>query len=312
MTNRLGQITLSIIVCTYNREKYILRNLQALVDQEDIDKSRYEVILVNNNSPDDTENIVHDFISNNQSTHIRYYKELNQGHTYARNRGIRESEGKFLAFLDDDAFVRPNYCHNLLVFLAEYPEAHMVGGRIYPIYENGIEPKWMTSYLLPLVVALDKGDSVLEYAQMKFPTGANMAFRREVFEKSGLFNTDLGRRAQNLQGGDEKEMVLRAKKHGFRAFYAPDVIVDHIIPPNRLEIKYIRGLALGVGAHERTRLTLQGKGALLKKWLSEGGKTLGTIVLFLYFSIQGNFGKGLMLVRFRYWVIKGLAGLENS
>jgi glycosyltransferase involved in cell wall biosynthesis len=300
--------SLSIIVCTYNREEYILRNLEALSAQVDFNKDAYEVIVVNNNSPDSTEEKCLSFIKEHPSVCIRYFKEMQQGHTFARNRGIVESKGHILAFLDDDAFVRPNYCQELQDFFNQHSMADMIGGRIYPIYENGEEPKWMTKYLLPLVVALDKGDEVLEYTQNKFPTGANMAFRKEVFEKSGTFNTDLGRRGLGLEGGDEKEMVLRAKKNGFRAFYAPNVIVDHIIPPHRVDIQYVKGLAIGVGKHERTRLKLEKPGSLTKKWLSELIKVGGTFVLAIGYMLKLEFDKATMLVRFRYWVIKGLAG----
>lgn len=299
---------LSIIVCTYNREKYILRNLDSLSRQENFSAVDYEVIVVNNNSPDNTEEKCLRFIEETPSVNIHYFKEMNQGHTFARNRGIKESNGEILAFLDDDAFVRPDYCKQLLSFFQDHPEADMIGGRIYPIYEDGEEPRWMTKYLLPLVVALDMGDEPMEYSVSKFPTGANMAFRKKVFDKSGWFNTELGRRGKGLEGGDEKEMALRAKKNGFKAFYAPNVIVDHIIPHNRVEMEYIKGLAIGVGKHERTRLKLEGKNALLKKWLNELLKIGGTFVLAGYYSLKGELSKAAMLVRFRLWVIKGLAG----
>lgn len=299
---------LSVIVCTYNRQEYVLKNLEALTLQKGITKDEFEVLLVNNNSPDNTAALVKEFIANHSETNIKYFLETNQGHTYARNRGINEASGDFLIFLDDDAFVRPDYCINLISFFKENPQADIMGGRIYPIYVNGKEPEWMTKYLLPLVVALDKGDQVVEYAQSKFPTGANMAFRKVVFEQCGLFNVELGRRGKGLEGGDEKDMILRAKKQGFRAFYAPFVIVDHIIPPHRVELEYIKGLALGVGRHERTRLKPEGFGRLFKKWLEEIIKIAGTLVLATMFSLKGQFSKSKMLIRFRYWVVKGLSG----
>ncbi|MGB0177103.1 MAG: glycosyltransferase [Owenweeksia sp.] len=299
---------LSVIVCTYNRAQYIIRNLESLEAQTGISADQYEVILVNNNSPDKTEELCLNYKKEHPLFPLHYFLEMNQGHTYARNRGIAEASGSLLAFIDDDAFVRPDYCQQIISFFEKHPEADMIGGRIYPIYEDGEEPKWMTSYLLPLVVALDKGDDVQEYARDKFPTGANMAFRKTVFDKSGWFNTDLGRRGKGLEGGDEKEMALRAKKSGFRAFYAPFVIVDHIIPANRVSMDYIKGLAVGVGRHERTRLALEGSSALIRKWIQEFVKIGGTLFLFLLYVLKGQWSKGWILVKFRYWVFTGLSG----
>ena len=104
---------LSVIVCTYNRDKYIKKTLRYLNEQS-IDPRAYEVLIIDNNSTDNTAVLCKDFITAGNHDHFHYYLEENQGHTHARNRGIKESKGEYIAFLDDDAWVYSNYCENII------------------------------------------------------------------------------------------------------------------------------------------------------------------------------------------------------
>lgn len=301
-------IEVSVIVCTYNREKYLEQCLKSLADQT-LPMDQYEIVIVNNNSPDNTDAVCKRFIENHSEWNINYSIEYNQGHTYARNRGIEEASGKYLAFIDDDAFVKQPYCEEILKYFEGNPQVMAIGGRLYPIYDDCEEPAWMNPWLLPLVAALDMGDKPKEFAKRKFPTGANMAFRKTVFETVGNFNVELGRRGtDNLEGGDEKDMIFRLKAAGGKVHYVPTVEVDHIIPPKRITMEYVRGLATGVGRHERKRLKQEGPLALLIKWVLELVKIGGTLLLFITYLVKGQAIKGITLVKFRYWVVKGLLG----
>ena len=164
---------LSIVVCTYNRERYIQQNLESFLNQTS-NFSEFEVVIINNNSPDNTDEICTEFISNHPEVNWVYKIETNQGHTYARNRGIAESAGEFIAFIDDDAFVRKEYCQNIIQFFTQNDSVDAIGGLIIPVYESGAEPKWMTPYLLTLVAAQDYGKETKEFHPRKFPIGANM------------------------------------------------------------------------------------------------------------------------------------------
>jgi len=296
---------LSVIVCTYNREKYILRNLESFINQT-ADQSEFEVVIINNNSPDNTHEICQDFIKKHPEISTTYVIEKNQGHTYARNRGIVESKGHILAFIDDDAFVRPEYCENIITFYSNNPEVDVIGGKIIPVYESGKEPKWMSPYLLTLMAAQDYGDKEHEFSKHKFPIGANMVYRSRVFDKIGLFNTELGRRGDGLEGGDEKDVIHRFRQTKGLIYYVPNVVVDHIIGIHREDMKYIKAMGVGVGTSERTRLKESGINSVLKKIVMETFKSAATIMLFLFYSITLRPAKGWTLIKFRFWVISGL------
>ena len=105
---------ISIIICTYNRELYLPKCLEHLKNQTEA-PSNFEIILVNNNSTDQTENICENFIAQNPQLITKYVKEMNPGLSFARNRGIKESKGDVLVFIDDDAMAEA-------VHLARAPE----------------------------------------------------------------------------------------------------------------------------------------------------------------------------------------------
>ena len=299
----MNKILVSVIVCTYNREQYIERNLEALSKQS-LSVENYEIIIINNNSTDNTESICKSFIDNHPELQIASFNEHNQGHSYARNKGIQESKGEYLAFIDDDAFVDFDYTKNITEFFAKNHEVSALGGKIIPIYEED-EPKWMTKYLLPLVAGLDMGSSPKEFPGMKFPIGANMAYRTEIFKELGNFNTELGRKGTGLEGGDEKDMIYRLKKAGKKVWYVPEVLVEHIIPVKRTQSEYIKGQAIGVGKSERKRLKQASVNHKISKIINEIVKIFGTFVLAIFYSLKLQFSKSVMLIKFRSWVILG-------
>ncbi|WPP50494.1 glycosyltransferase [Catalinimonas niigatensis] len=294
---------LSIVICTYNREEFIDKTLHHLSKQS-LPYADFEAIIVNNNSTDNTENICQEFIQKHPEMQIKYYLEKQQGHSYARNRGIKESSGEYIAYIDDDAFVYPDFGSNIIRFFGEHPDVIAIGGKIIPVYQNG-KPRWMSHYLLPLVSALDMGKTTKPFQGRKFPVGANVTFRKAVFDRYGMFNVKLGRIGSGLMGGDEKEMIYRMKKNNESIYYVPDVVVEHVIPPKRLEMDYIRGLAEGVGKSEKNRLRGESIFSKLSRALEELIKIGGTLILFLLYTFKGQFAQGWMLIKFRYWVMMG-------
>ena len=294
---------LSIIVCTFNRDLYIEETLRLLADQS-IENTDYEVLVIDNNSTDKTGSICTEFISEVSRPNFYYFLEEKQGLSYSRNRGMKEANGKYLAFLDDDARVNKNYGRGIIDFFEKHKEAAAIGGKIIPEYES-TKPIWMSKYLWPLVAGLDMGNQVHEFKGSQYPIGANMAFKAELFDKYGIFDIELGRRGKVLEGGEEKDMIYRLKLRGERVFYVPSVKVRHIIPASRTTVKYIKGQAMGVGISEKKRLSGNGILPVIKKSFSELIKIGGTIVLGLYYLLTFRPAKGIMLIRFRTWVIRG-------
>ncbi len=98
---------LSIVVCTYNRAESLLDTIDSLVRQRLAPGSSFEVVVIDNNSKDGTRAAVESF--KKSPWPVRYFFEAQQGLGYARNRGLREAQGDFILFIDDDAMAEETW-----------------------------------------------------------------------------------------------------------------------------------------------------------------------------------------------------------
>jgi glycosyltransferase involved in cell wall biosynthesis len=295
---------LSVIVSTYNREKYLPNALESLANQT-FEPKKFEIILINNNSSDSTESICNSFAEKYPNLNFRYIIEYNQGLSYARNRGIDESKGDILVFIDDDAFAFNNYLHEIDRFFVENKQIIAGGGRIYPKWEYK-QPIWMSKYLLPLVSVIDLGDEVKLFKNRNFPIGANMAFRRKAFEKYGKFNVNLGRIGSGMQGGEEKDIFYRLQKAGEQIAYIPNAKVHHLVPQKRLSFDFIKKQAIEIGKSEKIRAKSISFFEIFTSFLRELFKWGASLIIYLYFFYTFKIEKAKMIIRFRIWVSKGL------
>ena len=300
---------ISIIICTYNRQKFILKTLQCLREQ-DFPASDFEIIIINNNSSDNTKAICTDFMNQSPGLQINYVEEYNQGLSYARNRGIKEAKGTIITFIDDDAFAVPGFLKSIHGFFSQNSSVLALGGKVKPEFETG-KPSWMSPFLMPLVAALDMGQGIKEFTGKSFPVGANMSFRAEVFERFGLFNNDLGRKGNSLLGSEEKDFFNRLKKASVKIVYLPEAEVTHVIPPIRVTMEYIKRQAIGIGVSERLRVKGAGFFEELKKMAEELFKVGATVLISLYYSLTFQFPKAFMLIKFRFWVLKGFYSSQS-
>lgn len=297
--------SISVIICTYNREQYIYRTLQHIAENN-FPTSEYEVLLVNNNSTDLTEKECLRFKADFPNIHFHYFIETAQGLSFARNRGAQEAQSDFLVYLDDDAFVDRNYLKNLNKHIHDYPDLVAFGGKITPLYENGIIPSWMSKWSFSWVSALDMGKRIRLFQGRFFPIGANMGFRKNCIQQYGYFNTTLGRSKNNLLAGEEKDYFNRLKAGKEKIYYLPDVEVQHVIPEKRTTTEFIVNLALGVGMSERLRTLGKSKKLYRQRILMELLKWGCTLILYIYYTLRFTYQKGWKLLLFRWYVTKGL------
>lgn len=298
---------ISVIVCTYNRDKYLYDALSHIADN-DFPADDYEIVLINNNSTDNTEQECKRFAACFPQIQFRYFVETKQGLSHARNRGIEESRGDILVFLDDDSFVKSDYLSNLNTQMQKHSDAMAFGGKITPLFESGKAPEWLNRWTYPLVSAIDKGNEVVPFEGNSYPIGANMGFRKQCIEKIGLFNPELGRTKKNLMGGEEKDIFSRLKALGMKIYYFPDIHVEHVIPPSRTTREYVMRAGKGVGMSEQMRCRKIGKSALMKRYFSELVKWCGTMVIWAGYLITLKPKAGNIIVAFRWNVSKGLFG----
>jgi len=292
-------------ISTYNREHYLPQVLDSLKRQS-LSKDLFEIILVDNNSPGNTKEIAMSFKANNPDISFEYYLETNQGLSYGRNRGIKEASGKYVTFIDDDAFLADDYLEVIYNYFEANSDVVAIGSKILLHYESVI-PAWENKYLNSLLGYFNIGDEVKRFPKSDYPRGSNMSFKTNVFEKVGEFNVELGRKGGNLAGSEEKDMFMRIYKHQkMDVDYIPNAIVYHCVPIERTTTEFIKRQALGTGKSEGVRIKSEGILSTLNRYFLEVVKWGGSFALFFIYLLKGHFAKGQMIVKFRWWVSKGL------
>ena len=240
---------------------------------------------------------------------FRYCFEPQQGLSHARNRGIVESQGDVLVYVDDDALVNKEYLHTYADFFARNPEAVAAGGPILPQYDGCEEPDWMSHYTRQLITGrLYLGDRQRPFAHGAYPGDGNSCYRRSVFDAVGLFNVELGRKGSSLIGAEEKDLYDKMTTLGMRFYYLPTAILYHIIPPSKLTQDYFDRLIHGIGVSERYRTLQISKKKYVSRLFKEAVKWGGTLALWCNFALRGQTAKGNKLVAFRRNVTRGLLG----
>ncbi len=204
----------SIIVCTYNRAESLRDTLRALHGQQMAASRHWEVIVVDNNSKDHTRSVVEK--AQREWPLLRYEFEPAQGLSHARNHGIAAARGDVLLFTDDDVLPEPDWLDTTLRGLEKY-RADACGGFVAPIWETP-PPAWLTERFYGfLAVRTDRTDDYPITQASQAPFGANMAMKRAVFDRVGLFDTNRGRKGNVLASGEDGEMferILRCRTHG--------------------------------------------------------------------------------------------------
>jgi glucosyl-dolichyl phosphate glucuronosyltransferase len=228
----------TVILCTYNRSQQLAKALQSasalwLPEPED-----WEVLVVDNNSSDQTRQVVEDFCRLHPGR-FRYLYQARQGKSHALNTGISEARGDYIAFTDDDVTVEPMWLYNLIAPLRSGDWAG-VGGRTRPDRSLG-SFRWLALddvHVRGSLALFEFGAEARELTEA--PMGNNMAFRREMFEKYGSFRTDLGPqpRTGNPQKCEDSEFGHRLLVAGERLIYQPSAVVYHEIPERRVQKKY--------------------------------------------------------------------------
>lgn len=227
----------SIIVCTYNRAESLKDTLAALARLEAPPTLTWEVVVIDNNSRDHTRHVVEAV----QQTwpRLRYEFEPAQGLSHARNRGITEAAGEVILFTDDDVLPEPDWLETTLAGLDNY-DADACGGYIAPVWETP-PPDWLTERFYGfLAVRTDRTDDYFITDTGQTPFGANMAFRKKIFDQVGMFDTSRGRKGKVLASGEDSEMFERILATGLKVTFLGSSRVHHKVENFRLTKRYFR------------------------------------------------------------------------
>jgi hypothetical protein len=229
---QMPSLRVTVAVITYNRSRQLRQALGGIMRQ-DYPADRWEILVIDNNSTDDTKDVVASFVTANPAP--RRIMETRQGLDHGRNRAVEEARGDLVVLVDDDILMEPDWLSQLVApFSSE--SAHkigVVGGEVVPVFPDGV-PVWLEGAHRPLAFRTDPGPLPADQA----PMGANFAFPKWVFVRFGMFDTRLDRQGARLFGGGDSQMIRRLRSVGLEAWFVPGAKVLHQIPAERLTLVY--------------------------------------------------------------------------
>jgi GT2 family glycosyltransferase len=235
----------SVVICTLNRSQALIRGLRALEAQTGVAPEQAELVVVDNGSTDATPTVVKEFRRYARFP-VHWCVEERLGLSNARNRGVAESHHELVIFLDDDAVPAPGWVAAYIAAAVE-TQADCVGGRITLEWEAP-RPAWLHPALDPFLSRVDLGVERCAFNFPRtYPVGCNIAFRRAVFEKVGLFDPALGVRPGRVVGSEETDMCYRIERAGGRVLYEPRAHVTHLVPAAKLSKQWFRRRAYHAG-----------------------------------------------------------------
>lgn len=228
----------TVAVCTWNRAALLPTMLERLARVR-FETGDWEVVVVNNNCTDDTGRVLDAFAAR---LPLRRTFEPKQGLSHARNAAIREAQGDYVVWTDDDVLVEADWLAAYARAAARHPEAAIFGGPIRPRFE-GIPPAWLSAAWRDIGAAFaarDLGREPFAFeAEGELPYGANFVIRTR---EQRLFPYDpaLGRRLEGGALGDETAVIRAILAAGGTGWWVPDASVEHWISKERQTVKYLR------------------------------------------------------------------------
>jgi glycosyltransferase involved in cell wall biosynthesis len=245
----------SVAIRTYNGAVYLPRLLEAVRSQREIAGLTWEVIVVDNNSTDDTLQIIRHYQSSWPTAFpLHAYKEPRQGAIYARLKAIQVAQGELIGFLDNDNIPAENWVAQAVAFGQKHPEAGAYAGQIHGIFETPPPLKFeRIAQYLPIV----KREETLCFSKGSYnrkhvlPPGAGLVIRKEAWISHVPKNLSLeGPVGSGLTTkGEDIEALMYIKQAGWEIWFNPAMRIEHFIPKERLErpylLRFFRGIGLG-------------------------------------------------------------------
>jgi len=240
----------SVIISTYNRCRNLASCIARLDRQKRADSLDWEIVVVDNNSTDDTKVTIQGLKPECRFP-LRYLFEPEQGLSFARNRGIDDTTSRYLVFIDDDILVDEYWLSAIYETFQSY-DCDAVGGRILVDSPESL-PDWIQPEMYGFLGHRDFGDQVFKMNGVdEFPFGGNMALHRRAIERVGKFHTGMGRkgdgaRRDELFKGEETDYFHRLAQAGGSMYYNPNASVRHRILPYQLKKRFFRTIHFNAG-----------------------------------------------------------------
>lgn len=253
-----SSMDITVVICTYNGAERVPDVLEALRTQTGLDRLGWEVVVIDNNSTDDTVAVVENAERTwDANAPLRCVTESRQGLAYARQRAVDEARGELVAFLDDDNIPESDWVHAAVSFAREHPRAGAFGGRLIGEYE--VEPG-RTFGLVQGLFALNEAENTFSYSEMgsgEFPPGAGLVIRRKAWNECVPVELSSSGVSGDSRANVGEDILAQWYIHdgGWEIWHNADMTSSHKIPGARFEPDYLDRFFDGIGnSRHRTRM----------------------------------------------------------
>jgi len=250
---------LSVVICTWNRAALLRQTLEQMTQLRVPSGVSWEVLVINNNSTDDTEVAVKLFQTR---LPLRYFFEPKKGKSNALNLAMKEARGEYLLYTDDDVLVEEDWLSGYTEAFARHPECAIFGGAIEPWFE-GTPPPWIEA-VLPLVESawairrMERARAPFTMEKSFLPFGANLVIRKAE-QLRFPYDPSLGPSEDTQMRGEETAVVAQMLGAGVKGIWAPAARVRHFLPKARQSADFLRGVYRGLGVISGRRMKARGE-----------------------------------------------------
>jgi glycosyltransferase involved in cell wall biosynthesis len=239
---------ISVIICCYNSSRLLPETLRFMANQQVSHSRAWEVIIVDNNSKDDTGEVaLAEWKKYGLSVPFSVVKESKPGLSHAREAGIKHANHDLLLFCDDDNWLAPNYLERACQLMQQKPEVGILGGLNTPI--SSIElPQWLVDFETAYACGPQAARNGVVSDERLYITGAGMVIKKEIFDilhKLGFKSQLTDRKGDELSSGGDTEMCFVAAMLGYKLYYDSSLKLQHFLEPRRLTWAYFIKLMRG-------------------------------------------------------------------
>ena len=236
---------ITVAICTWNRCSLLTQALEQMTTLTIPSGVKWELLIVNNNSTDNTDHVIESF---SQRLPIRRLFEPKPGQSNARNLAVTEADGDYIIWTDDDVLVGEEWISSYCRAFKQWPNAAIFGGSIHPWFE-GEPPRWLQRTLFKVAGAYavrQLGTEPIPLSYNVLPYGANMAIRKTE-QARYVYDVSLGLRPNSSLRGEETTVIREMLAAGAEGRWVPEARVRHYIPKERQSTRFLRSFFSGLG-----------------------------------------------------------------
>jgi len=230
---------LSVLICTYNRGDILAECLESVVSTY-TEAFPIEVIVIDNNSTDNTSGIVQQFHS--KYPYVVYHFEKAQGLSYARNAGYHKAKYDWVVYLDDDALVHDNFFERIFYLISD-TDYKCIGGLYLPWYKYG-QPKW---YRESFGSNRKSYTALTALKSSEYVSGGIFLIQKSLLYAHNGFDVGLGMTGETVAYGEEDDLQNRLRSSGITIAYDPLLKIDHLVPQYKMDVKWFLNASYEMG-----------------------------------------------------------------